>query len=140
MIVSPKAAEAAGRNFGSRPVCAGPFRFTERVAQDRIVLDRFPEYWDAANIHVNRITFLPIPDSTVRLANLQSGALELVQAIDPDDVPAVRRNPRLRFVVSDELGYQGITINVGNGARANTPMGRDPRVRQPSSWPSTAMR
>ena len=130
MIVSPKAAEAAGRNFGSRPVCAGPFRFTERVAQDRIVLDRFPEYWDAANIHVNRITFLPIPDSTVRLANLQSGALELVQTIDPDDVPAVRRNPRLRFVVSDELGYQGITINVGNGARANTPMGRDPRVRQ----------
>jgi peptide/nickel transport system substrate-binding protein len=129
MIVSPRAAEAAGRNFGQRPVCAGPFRFVERVAQDRIVVERFPEYWNAQNIHLNRITYLPIPDSTVRLANLQSGALELVQTIDPDDVPAVRRNNRLRISVSDELGYQSITFNVGNGPRAQTPLGQDARVR-----------
>ncbi len=130
MIVSPRAAEAAGRNFGQRPVCAGPFRFVERVAQDRIVVERFPEYWNAGAVHLNRITYLPIPDSTVRLANLQSGALEMVQTIDPDDVPAVRRNTRLRVSISDELGYQGITINVGNGARAQTPMGQNPRVRE----------
>src|SRR5689334_10160123 len=72
MIVSPKAAEAAGRNFGTKPVCAGPYRLVERVAQDRIVVERFDGYWDAARIHIPRITFLPIPDSTVRLANLQS--------------------------------------------------------------------
>src|SRR5690606_40322587 len=40
MIVSPTAAEAAGEAFGNAPVCAGPFRFVERVAQDRIVLER----------------------------------------------------------------------------------------------------
>jgi peptide/nickel transport system substrate-binding protein len=130
MIVSPKAAEAAGRDFGLRPVCAGPFRFVERVAQDRIVLDRFDGYWNAQNIHVNRVTFLPIPDSTVRLATLQSGALELVQTIDPDDVPAVRRNNRLRIAMSDELGWQSIQFNVGNGARAQSPIGQDARVRQ----------
>ncbi len=130
MLVSPRAAEALGRNFGTRPVCAGPFRFTERVAQDRIVLDRFDGYWNAQNIHVNRVTFLPIPDSTVRLANLQSGALEMVQTIDPDDVPAVRRNNRLRVSMSDELGFQSIQFNVGNGARAQSPIGQDARVRQ----------
>ncbi|WP_207540153.1 ABC transporter substrate-binding protein [Sabulicella rubraurantiaca] len=129
MIISPKAAEAAGRNFGNRPVCAGPYRFVERLAQDRIVLERFPEYWNAQAIHIPRITFLPIPDSTVRLANLQSGALEIVQTIDPDDVAAVRRNSRLRVSVSDELGYQSITFNIGNGARAQTPIGQDARVR-----------
>jgi peptide/nickel transport system substrate-binding protein len=130
MIVSPRAAEAAGRNFGNRPVCAGPMRFVERVAQDRIVLERFPEYWDAGRIHLNRVTYLPIPDNTVRLANLQSGVLELVQTIEPDDIPAVRRNNRLRISVSDELGYQGITINIGNGARAQTPIGQNARVRE----------
>lgn len=129
MIVSPAAAEAAGRNFGTRPVCAGPFRFVERVAQDRIVVERFADYWNASAIHLNRITYLPIPDSTVRLANLQSGALEMVQTIDPDDVPAVRRNNRLRVSVSDELGYQSITFNIANGPRAQTPMGQDARVR-----------
>ena len=93
MIVSPKAAEAAGRNFGSAPVCAGPYRFVERVAQDRIVVERFAGYWDAARIHIPRIVFQPIPDNTVRLANLQSGALEMVQTIEPDDVKTVRAQP-----------------------------------------------
>ena len=130
MVVSPKAAEAAGRDFGNRPVCAGPFRFVERVAQDRIVVERFPGYWDAGRIHVNRITYQPIPDSTARLANLQAGALEMAEITTPSDVPGIRRDRRLRLSESDELGYQSITINVGNGARAQTPMGRDPRVRE----------
>ena len=130
MIVSPKAAEAAGNQFGNRPVCAGPFRFVERIAQDRIVVERFPEYWDAARIHLNRITYLPIPDSTVRLANLQSGAIEISETVSPSDVAAIRRNSRLRLALSDELGYQSITLNIGNGPRANTPFGRDARVRQ----------
>ena len=130
MIVSPKAAEALGRNFGTRPVCAGPFRFVERVAQERIVLERFPEYWDAGRIHFNRITYLPIPDNTVRLANVQSGAVEFGERMEPDDLRAIQRNRNLRGVPVEELGYQGITINVGNGPRANTPMGRDARVRQ----------
>jgi peptide/nickel transport system substrate-binding protein len=46
MMVSPQAAQAAGENFGSHPVCAGPFKFVERVAQDRIVIERFADYWD----------------------------------------------------------------------------------------------
>src|SRR2546426_339075 len=40
MMVSPKAAQAAGEKFGAKPVCSGPFRFVERIAQDRIVLGR----------------------------------------------------------------------------------------------------
>jgi peptide/nickel transport system substrate-binding protein len=130
MIVSPRAAEAAGRNFGNRPVCAGPMRFVERVAQERIVLERFPEYWDAGRIHLNRVSYLPIPDNTVRLANLQSGAVEFGERMEPDDLRAIQRNRNLRGIAVEELGYQGLTINIGNGARANTPMGRDARVRQ----------
>lgn len=130
MIVSPKAAEALGRNFGTRPVCAGPFRFVERVAQERIVVERFREYWDAANIHFDRVTYLPIPDNTVRLANLQSGAVEFVERMEPDDIKTIQRARNLRAIAVDELGYQGITINVGNGERANTPLGRDARVRR----------
>ena len=55
MMVSPKAAQAAGEHFGSHPVCAGPFKFVERVAQDRIVLERFADYWDNDNIKLDRI-------------------------------------------------------------------------------------
>ena len=130
MIVSPKAAEAAGKDFGLHPVCAGPFRFVERVPQDRIVLERFPQYWDAPSIKLDRVVYLPIPDSSIRLANLQAGSIELSEQILPTDADAVRGNPRLRLVTSDNLGYWGITINLGNGPRAKTPLGSDARVRQ----------
>src|SRR5712671_5477773 len=36
MMISPKAAKEAGEKFGLRPVCAGPYKFVERVQQDRI--------------------------------------------------------------------------------------------------------
>src|SRR5919106_3708355 len=51
MMVSPKAAEAAGEKFGAKPVCSGPFRLVERIAQDRIVVERFPNYWNKGQIH-----------------------------------------------------------------------------------------
>jgi len=130
MIVSPKAAEAAGAQFGTRPVCNGPFRFSERVAQDRIVLERFDGYWNRDAIKLDRVVYLPIPDSTVRLANLQAGSLDLIERVNPTDVAAVKRARNLRLSVVDELGYNGITLNIGNGARAQTPLGQDARVRR----------
>jgi peptide/nickel transport system substrate-binding protein len=130
MIMSPKALKEAGAQFGMKPVCAGPFRFVERVAQDRIVLERFANYWDKASIHVDRVVFQPIPDTTVLLANLQSGQLDLIERVNPTDGPTIKRDRRLRLVGGDELGYTGLTINVGNGERAKTPLGQDTRVRE----------
>lgn len=129
MIMSPRAIRELGANFATRPVCAGPFRFVERVALDHITLERHPGYWNAANIHVDRVIFQTIPDSTVRLANLQSGAIELAETVSPTDLPTIQRNPRLRVTALDELGYQGITFNTGNGPRAQLPAGADWRVR-----------
>jgi peptide/nickel transport system substrate-binding protein len=131
MIVSPKAAQAEGDKFGAKPVCAGPFRFVERVAQDRIVLERFPNYWDKANVHFERIVYLPIPDSTVRLANLRSGQLDFIERLAPSDVAQVKGDTRFRLTKITEIGYQGITINVGKSDLAQkNPLGRDPRVRE----------
>ena len=130
MMVSPKAARAAGENFGSHPVCAGPFKFVERVAQDRIVLERFADYWDKDNIKLDRIVYLPIPDSTVRLANLRSGGLDLIERVAAADLDTVRKDTRLKLATITGLGYTGITINLANGERSKTPLGQDARVRQ----------
>ena len=129
MIVSPKAAEAAGKDFGLKPVCAGPFRFVDRVVGDRITLERFPGYWDAGSIKLERVTYRPIPDSTVRLSNLQAGSIDLSEQIVPTDIPAVDKDRRLRMAPSDSLGYQTLVFNVGNGVRAKAPIGADARVR-----------
>ncbi len=130
MILPPAYTEAAGKDFPLKPVCAGPFKFTERVPQDRIVFDRFDGYWNKDAIHVNRVVFRPITDATVRLANLQAGALEMVQGIQPSDLDAVKQDPKLRAVVNDGLGYIDLTFNIANGTRPRTPLMTDARVRQ----------
>jgi len=81
MMVSPKAAQSLGDKFGTAPVCAGPYKFVERVPQDRIVVERFKDYWDAGRVTIDRIVYRPIQDSTVRLANLRSGQLDLLERL-----------------------------------------------------------
>src|ERR1700693_4372134 len=129
MMVSPKAAQAAG-DFSAHPVCAGPYKFVERVAQDRIVLERFADYWNKDAVKFDRIIFLPIPDSTVRLANLQSGGLDMIERLAATDLEMARTDSRLKVSSIIGLGYQALTINLNNGPRAKNPLGQDPRVRE----------
>ena len=131
MMVSPKAAKAEGANFANNPVCSGPFKFKERVAQDRIVLDRYDGYWDKASIHFDKVIFLPIIDPTVRLANLRSGQFDFIERAAPSDIAALKTDKRFKINRIPELGYQGLTINVGKSDQAQkNPLGKDARVRE----------
>ena len=130
MMLSPKAAKEAGDKFGLKPVCAGPYKFVERVQQDRIVVEKFADYWNKANVHIDRIVYLPIVDSSVRLANLKSGGLDLIERLLATDIKDVRADPKLKLSTALSLGYQGIDINVGRGEAAKAPLGQSAKVRQ----------
>src|SRR5437773_9299437 len=128
MMVSPKAAKELVDRFGTKPVCAGPYRFVERVAQGKIVLERFANYWDKGSIHVERVEFVPITDSTARLASLRSGDLHMIERVSPTDLGQIREDVRLKVVGVPELGFQVIRLNVANGPKSKA--FADVRVRQ----------
>jgi len=131
MMVSPKAAQATGDKFGLKPVCSGPFKFVERVAQDRIVLERYPQYWNAAAIHFDKLVYTPITDATVRLSNLKAGQLDFIERVASSDIAKLQADKKLKTSRITEIGYQGITINIGKSERAKqNPLGRDARVRE----------
>ena len=130
MMVSPKAAEAAGDKFGLHPVCAGPYKFVERVQQDRIVVEKFADYWNKDNVFIDKITYLPIVDGTVRLANLRSGGLDMIERVLATDIKTVRDDPKLKLIKTVSLGYLGLTMNLANGPKADNPLGKDARVRR----------
>ena len=131
MMVSPKAAQAAGDKFGSNPVCSGPFKFVERVAQDRIVFERYQNYWNKASINFDKVIYTPIPDATVRLANLKSGQLDFAERVASSDMEKILADKKLKTSRITEIGYQGITINIGKSEQAKkNPLGRDARVRE----------
>ncbi len=114
MMVSPKAVKEEGDKFGLHPVCAGPFKFVERVQQDRMVFERFADYWNKDNVFIDHVVFLPIVDATVRLANLKSGGLDLIERVLATDIKDVESDSRLVLATAPELGYLGLTINTNN--------------------------
>jgi peptide/nickel transport system substrate-binding protein len=130
MMVSPKAAKEAGDKFGLKPVCAGPYKFVERVQQDRIVVEKFADYWNKDNVHIDRITYLPIVDGTVRLANLKSGGLDLLERLLATDIKEVKADSKLKLSSTPDLSYFGITINVAKTDRAKAPLGQSAKVRE----------
>ena len=129
MMVSPKAAREAGDKFGLHPVCAGPYKFVERVQQDRIVVEKFKDYWNKDNVFIDRVVYLPIVDATVRLANLKSGGLDLMERLLATDIKDVRADPRLKLASALWLGYQGLDINIGND-KTKGPLSQSAKVRQ----------
>jgi peptide/nickel transport system substrate-binding protein len=130
MMLSPRIFDPKDQDLvGRKPVCSGPYKFVERVQNDRIVLTKFDKYYDAKDYHFSRIIFLPIPDTTVRLQNLRAGGLNMLERLSPSDAPDVKKDPNLTFATVAGLGFQEIYFNLNNGDRAKTNPFRDARVR-----------
>jgi peptide/nickel transport system substrate-binding protein len=137
MIMSPKATSALGDKFSTAPVCVGAFKFDKRVPQNSIDLVKDPNYYDAAKVHLDSISYRIITDANIRAANLRSGDVTVADSLSPQGVPEVLADPSLAVLQSTSLGYQGVTFNVGNvdgvgkpAKPVDTATAKDPRVRQ----------
>ncbi len=137
MVMSPTATKALGKNFSSAPVCVGPFKFANRVPQNSIDLVKDPNYYDAAKVHLDALSYHIITDANIRAANLRSGDVQVADTLSPQGVPELRADNSLTVLQSQSLGYQGVSFNVGNvdgvGKPAkpiDRPTSQDPRVRQ----------
>ena len=131
MMLSPNSLAAAGQNIANKPICAGPFKFVERIAQQKIVFDRFDQYWDKSRIHLQQIVFQPIADTTVRTVNLLSGGLDIAERLQPTDLKQLKADKRVKLASSTALAYNTMSINVANGPKAAASvLAKDPRVRE----------
>ncbi len=137
MPLSPTAVNKLGDKFGTAPVCVGPWQFAERVAQDRIVVEKSAHYFDPAQAKFDKVIFRIIPDDNVRLANLRSGDIDVMHMVSPTDATGIKREARFELSNVTGLGYQGITINLRNKTGKQnppgdlgTPLANDPRVRE----------
>ncbi len=130
MMMSPTALAAMGDKIATKPVCAGPFKFVERVPQEKIVLERFDKYWNPGPYTIDRVTYTPVTDTTVRLAGLRSGGFDIVERLATHDVDAVKGDPALSYAEITALGYYLMSINVANGPAADNSLGKDKRVRE----------
>jgi ABC-type transport system substrate-binding protein len=95
MMVSTKAADAAGDDFARKPVGTGPFTFVEWVKDDRIVVRKNAQYWDkdasgAQLPYLDEIVYKPIPDGTQRLNALKTGTVDIIDIPPSKDIPTLK--------------------------------------------------
>ena len=114
MMLSPTALAENGEAFGDHPVCVGPFKFQERVPQTSITVERDPLYYDAGNVHLDSITYRIMTDANIRAANLRSGDVQAADSISPQDIDALMQEEGIGVLQTSSLGYQALTVNVGN--------------------------
>jgi peptide/nickel transport system substrate-binding protein len=75
-IASPKAGEDPAK-LAIDPVGAGPFVLEEFVAESHATFVKNPDYWDADNIHIDKLTLKPRLDASTVVAAIQSGAVDV---------------------------------------------------------------
>ena len=91
LIESPTAVQASGEDFGQRPVGTGPFKLTEFIPGDRVVVEKNAKYWrkdaDGNQLpYLDRIVFRPIPDTKQRINALEAGDVDMIHTADPSTI------------------------------------------------------
>ena len=137
MIMSPTQLGKLGADFGTNPICVGPFSFVSRTTGTQIVLKKSTDYYDASKVNLDQVIFKIITDSNVRVANLKSGDVNVAERLAPTDIAGVKSNKKLSLISVASIGYQGLTINIGNTngvgnpvGKVNTALGSSPALRQ----------
>ncbi|MCR9196270.1 MAG: ABC transporter substrate-binding protein, partial [Hyphomonas sp.] len=127
MIVSPTAAES--ENFARNPVGTGPFLFVEWRSGDRVVAVRNPDYWrtDAEGRqlpYLDTVTVRVIPNTAVKLLEIRSGAVQLVDTVQVQDFPTVEEAEGIELVEKPTGIHQWLAFNTSH------PPFDDPDVRR----------
>ena len=91
--------ELGPEKLAQRPIGTGPFRFVEWKRDERLVMERNPDYWGGP-AEVSRVTFRFIPEFSARLAALLSGEIDIMKDVPPHAVEAVEKSGRAfdRFI------------------------------------------
>ena len=68
------------------PVGTGPFQFVSSSPDQGILLERNENYWQDGLPHLDEIRFVQIPDETVKLTNLQTGEVDWIDSVPPQQL------------------------------------------------------
>ncbi len=110
-LVSPDAVRAWGDDFDKHPVGAGPFTFASWTPGDRIELVANPGYY-RGRPYLDRVVFKVIPDIKVRLLELKSGAIQIMDGVGPADRDEIVKNPRLVLDATPGLNVGYLAMNM----------------------------
>ena len=115
MPMSQKAVEPYdGQKMSQHPVGVGPFKLTEWVKGERIVLERNDDYWGKKPT-VKKVVYQIVPETATRVAMLRAGQLDVIYSPTPADMPALDADPNIEMVkpLSTRMIFVGMNTQKG---------------------------
>lgn len=125
-------AEVGEEGFQAHPIGTGPFQFVEWVKGDHITYEANPNYWRPETPKVKTLIFRPIPESSTRVAAIQTDEVDIVGRLSAEEAQSllgvegvkVIRYPVARIYY---IAFNNLTTGVGLPTE-------DPKVRQAMNY------
>ncbi|HXE79129.1 MAG TPA: ABC transporter substrate-binding protein [Vicinamibacterales bacterium] len=122
-LVMPVVPAGSGETLATHPIGSGPYRFVSAAADDRIILEAFPDHYEGPPKNAG-LVFRVIPDDIMRALELRRGTVDLiVNDLAPDLVHQLQREEEIVATASPGTDFQYIGLNLRD------PLLRDRRVR-----------
>ena len=112
----PKALKELGvQGLAAKPIGTGPFKFVQWSRDEKLVLERNPDYWQGP-ADVSRVTFRFIPEFSARLAALLAGEIDIMKDVPPHAVEMLDKSgkAKVRSTVSSRINYLAL-VNLKPG-------------------------
>lgn len=110
--------------FSQHPIGTGPFRLASWARGQALTLERNPHYWQHERPYLDKVVFKGVPEESSRVAQLRSGAVDVIQAPTPAQVNELNRTRGIKVGEYSLGSFDDLDLNTRN------PLFRDPRARE----------
>lgn len=118
-------AHLRSHRFNTAPITSGPFLLERRVPLQQIVLRANRNGWCGITPKVTRLVFKVLPEYQTRVAQLESGEVDIVTGLRVEDADPLLRQERVALVSTvgrdyDFIGWNHIDPQVYRASRGRT--------------------
>jgi peptide/nickel transport system substrate-binding protein len=94
------------------PTGTGPYKFGGWTVKEKVILNRNDQYW-GKKAKLAQIVIRPIADNSARVQALQTGEINGMDLLQPQDVPTVNGNSNLKVLSrpSFNVAYVGMNLS-----------------------------
>ncbi len=109
--------------FSLAPVGTGPYRIAEYVPSQRVVYERFDDFWGEA-APLSKATVIHVPEVSARVTALRTGEADIATNIAPDQLAMVEGDANIKAEGAATALFHMLILNQNHEKLA------DPRIRQ----------
>lgn len=102
-------------NINEQPIGTGPFQVVDFIAESKIELERYADYWDGASL-IDEVTIQFNSDGNVRGLALQSGEADIAYHLPPETLAPIEQRDDLRVESVSSLRVHFLLYNMKSSA------------------------